>query len=73
MTLILNLMSDSCQNWDISLLFILGQQLIIGDNSGSLHIYDVNESLYNVRSGEWDDFSRFSAPLFPPPPQQFNF
>nr|CAD2172988.1 unnamed protein product [Meloidogyne enterolobii] len=35
-----------------------GQQLIIGDSSGCLHIYDVNESLYNVRPGEWEDFER---------------
>lgn len=35
-----------------------GQQLIIGDGSGCLHIYDVNESLYNVRPCEWDDFDR---------------
>ena len=40
---------------------ISGQQLIIGDSSGCLHIYDVNESLYNVRPGEWEDFERFNS------------
>lgn len=34
-----------------------GQQLVVGDEAGCLHLYDVHESLYNVRSSEWDDLT----------------
>jgi hypothetical protein len=37
----------------------LGQQLVVGDEAGCLHLYDVHESLYNVRSSEWDDLTRY--------------
>uniref|UniRef100_A0A183C6Q7 WD_REPEATS_REGION domain-containing protein n=1 Tax=Globodera pallida TaxID=36090 RepID=A0A183C6Q7_GLOPA len=31
-----------------------GQQIVAGDESGTVHIFDVHESLYNVRPSEWD-------------------
>uniref|UniRef100_A0A914CPW1 Uncharacterized protein n=1 Tax=Acrobeloides nanus TaxID=290746 RepID=A0A914CPW1_9BILA len=34
-----------------------GKQLIIGDDNGRILLYDVHESLYNVRSDEWDKLS----------------
>uniref|UniRef100_A0A914Y8Q8 Uncharacterized protein n=1 Tax=Panagrolaimus superbus TaxID=310955 RepID=A0A914Y8Q8_9BILA len=34
-----------------------GQQLTVGDANGRVLLFDVNESLYNVRSDEWDKFS----------------
>jgi dynein intermediate chain len=34
-----------------------GQQLVVGDARGRVLLFDVNESLYNVRSDEWDKFA----------------
>uniref|UniRef100_A0AC35EZI4 Uncharacterized protein n=1 Tax=Panagrolaimus sp. PS1159 TaxID=55785 RepID=A0AC35EZI4_9BILA len=34
-----------------------GQQLAVGDAKGRVLLFDVNESLYNVRNDEWDKFT----------------
>ncbi|KAL3100337.1 hypothetical protein niasHT_029041 [Heterodera trifolii] len=31
-----------------------GQQIVAGDESGAVHIFDVHESMYNARPSEWD-------------------
>ncbi|CAI4223210.1 unnamed protein product [Auanema sp. JU1783] len=35
-----------------------GQQLCVGDSKGHVHIYDVHESMYVLRSEEWTRFAR---------------
>ncbi|KAI1717234.1 cytoplasmic dynein 1 intermediate chain 2 domain-containing protein [Ditylenchus destructor] len=34
-----------------------GQQLTVSDDGGRVFLYAVHESLYNVRTSEWDDFA----------------
>ncbi|KAI1724810.1 cytoplasmic dynein 1 intermediate chain 2 [Ditylenchus destructor] len=34
-----------------------GQQLTVSDDGGHVFLYDVHESLYNVRPSEWEDFA----------------
>lgn len=43
----------------LSMNLLLGKQLIIGDENGRILLYDVHESLHNVRSDEWDKLSRY--------------
>jgi len=40
-----------------------GQQLVVGGNSGRVHLYDVNESLYSPKSSEWDELAATLAEL----------
>lgn len=41
----------------LHLQLFIGQQLTVGDANGRVLLFDVNESLYNVRADEWDKFT----------------
>jgi len=34
-----------------------GQQMVVGTEKGRVFLYDVHESLYDVRTSEWDEFA----------------
>ena len=37
---------------------IAGQKLCVGDSAGAVHLYDVHDSMYVLKSEEWTRFAR---------------